>query len=109
MLVQTTASYSGGQKILQRQNLLWDCPFNTQKSKTFNLGVKALENKNRAYYTLKFTLLFDYGWTTYTRVSTPFVLPKQPKEISYSPAYTGKMGYSLAWVGTTPKGLQQYA
>jgi hypothetical protein len=59
MLLQTTASYSGCQKILQRQTLSWDCPFNTQKSKTFILGIKALENMNRAYYTLKLMLLLD--------------------------------------------------
>jgi hypothetical protein len=57
----TTASYSGFQKILQRQTLLWDCPFDTQKFKTFNLGIKALENMNRAYYTLKLMLLLDNG------------------------------------------------
>jgi hypothetical protein len=28
MLLQTTASYSGSRKILQRQTLSWDCPFN---------------------------------------------------------------------------------
>jgi hypothetical protein len=35
--------------------------FNTRKSKTFNLGIKALENMNRAYYTLKLKLLLDNG------------------------------------------------
>jgi hypothetical protein len=29
------------------------CPFNSRKSKQFNLGSKALENMTRAYYTLK--------------------------------------------------------
>jgi hypothetical protein len=49
MLLQTTASYSGSHKILQRQTLSWDCSFNRQKSKQFNLVNKALENMIRAY------------------------------------------------------------
>jgi hypothetical protein len=53
MLLQTTESYSGCQKILLRQTLSWDCPFNSRKSKTFNLGIKVLENMIRAYCTLK--------------------------------------------------------
>jgi hypothetical protein len=61
MLLQTASSYSVCQEILQRQTLLWDCPFNTQKSKTFNLGIKALENMSIAYYTLKLMLLLDNG------------------------------------------------
>jgi hypothetical protein len=50
ILPQTTASYSGSYKILQRQTLSWDCPFNTQKSKQFNLVSKAPENMIRDYY-----------------------------------------------------------
>jgi hypothetical protein len=53
MLPQATASYSGSRKILQRQTLSWDCPFNSKKSKQFNLVSKALENMIRVYYTFK--------------------------------------------------------
>jgi hypothetical protein len=52
-LPQTTASYSGCQKILLRQILSCDGPFNSRKSKQFNLVSKALENMIRAFYTLK--------------------------------------------------------
>jgi hypothetical protein len=49
MLPQTTASYSGSHKILQRQTLSWDC----RKLKQLNLIRKALENVIRVYYILK--------------------------------------------------------
>jgi hypothetical protein len=116
MLPQTTASYSRSHKILQRQTLLWDCPFNTRKSKQFNLVRKALENMIRAYYTLKLGLFCCFYWTmgdwSADRLSTPKFpkrLPKPHNEISWSPAYAGRMDSSLAWIGTTLKGLQRNA
>jgi hypothetical protein len=42
----------GSHKILLRQTLSWDCPFNSGKSKQLNLESKALEDINRAYYNL---------------------------------------------------------
>jgi hypothetical protein len=63
MLLQTTGSYSGSHKILQRQTLSWDCPYNTRKCKQFNLVNKALENMIRAYYTIKLTSFCCFYWT----------------------------------------------
>jgi hypothetical protein len=87
MLPQTAASYSGSHKILQRQTLSW--PFNTRKSKQFNLVSKALENMIRAYYTLKLGSLCCFyltmGYWSADRLSTPNFckrLPKPHDEIS---------------------------
>jgi hypothetical protein len=113
-LPQTTASYSGSHKILLRQILSWDCPFNTWKSKQFNLVSKALENMIRAYYILKLGLFYCFYWTmgdwSKDRLSPLKFrkrLPKPHDEIRWSSAYVGKMDSSLAWIGTTHKGLQR--
>jgi hypothetical protein len=88
MLPQTTASYSGSHKILQRQTLLWGCPFNTRKSKQFNLVSKALVNMIRAYYTLNWFRFaaFIGQWATDQRTACPRnfrkLLPKPHDKIS---------------------------
>jgi hypothetical protein len=89
MLPQTTASYSGSYKILQRQTLSWDCPFNTRKSIQFNLESKALENMIGAHYTLKLGSFCCFYWTigdwsAYRLTTTKFRkrLPKPHDEIS---------------------------
>jgi hypothetical protein len=64
MLPQTTASYSGSHKILRIQTLLWDCPFNTKKSKKIQINKQVPRNMIRAYYTLKLgssCCFFDNG------------------------------------------------
>jgi hypothetical protein len=67
---------------LQRQTLSWDCPFNTQKSKQFNLVSKAIENIIRANYTLKLSVYCCF-WTmgdfTADRLSTPNFRKRVPK------------------------------
>jgi hypothetical protein len=83
MLPQTTASYSGSHKILQRQTLSWDCPFNIRKSKQFNFVSKALENMIRAYYTLKLDSFCCFyqtmgDWSA-DRLSTPNFRKRLPK------------------------------
>jgi hypothetical protein len=74
---------------LQRQTLSWDCPFNTRKSKQFNLVSKTLENMIRAYYNLKWGSFGCFyqtmgNWSA-DRLSTPKFrkrLPKPHEEIS---------------------------
>jgi hypothetical protein len=73
MLPQTAALSSGSLKILQRQTLPCNCPFNTRKYKQFNLVSKDLENMIRAYYTLKlgFFAAFIGQWEIGQRTAYP--------------------------------------
>jgi hypothetical protein len=87
MALQTAVSYNGSNKILQRQALSWDCPFNSGKSKQLSLESKALEDTNSAYYNLSLFYCFYWAVSNFTvnRLSMPNfgkLMPKPPDEIS---------------------------
>jgi hypothetical protein len=72
---------------------LCDCPFNSRKSKQFNLVSKALQNMIRVYNTLKLRSLCFFYWTisdwSYLP-TTACILPKTLDEISWSSTYTSR-------------------
>jgi hypothetical protein len=104
MLIQTAALYSGSHKILQRQTLSWDCPFNTRKSKRFNLVSKALENMIRAYYTLKFGSFYAFTGQRVIGQRTAYLCPIfasvcQDRMTKSADLQCTQAGWTLAWRG----------
>jgi hypothetical protein len=104
MLPQTTAPYSCSHKILQRQTLSWDCPFNTRKPKQFNLVSKALENMIRVYYTLKLVRFaaFIGQWGTGQRTAYPraiFASVCQIRMTKSADLQRMQAGCTLVWSG----------
>jgi hypothetical protein len=68
---------------------LWDCPFNSRKSKQFNLVNKAIEIMIRVYYNLKLRSFCFFYWTIgdwpadrLYLSTTAYMLPKTLDEMS---------------------------
>jgi hypothetical protein len=92
-------------KLFQIQTLSWDWPFNSRKSKQFNLVSKAQENMIMVYYTLKLRSFSFFYWTIgdwsadrLYLATTTCILPKTLDEFSWFPVYTNRTASCYTYI-----------